>query len=106
MAATIISLPTSAPHPVQNPRHRGRYPKAVVPSWRVDQHRRERAGRMTDEEAAEAEQVRLKEEAACQRAYERGYNEARMGHLALESLRNLATVMAYLTQTDEAEDEQ
>jgi hypothetical protein len=105
MAATIISLPTSAPAPVQNPCHRGRYPRTVVPTWRVDQHRRERAGRMTEAEATEAEQARQKKDAALQRAYERGYNEARMGRLALESLKNLAAVMAYLTQLDDEEND-
>lgn len=105
MPATIISLPTSASHPVQNPRHRGRYPREVVPSWKVVQQRRERAGRMTEAEAAEAEQARLKKEAAMQRAYERGRTDARMERLAMESLKNLATVMMYLTQGDDEEDD-
>lgn len=105
MPATIISLPRSAPQPVQNPRHRGQYPRGVVPRWKVDQQRRERAGRMTEAEAADVERARLTKEAALKRAYERGYNEARMGQLALESLKNLATVMAYLTQSDEDADE-
>lgn len=105
MPATIISLPTSAPHPVQNPRHRGRYPKAVVPSWKVDMQRRERAGRMTEAEAAAAERARVQKEAALQRAYERGYNEARMEKLALESLKGLATVMAYLAQSENDQDD-
>lgn len=101
MPATIISLPTSAPHPVQNPRHRGRYPREVVPSWKVAQQRRARAGRMTEVEAAEAKQARMKRDAELQRAYQRGYDEARMGRLALDALKNLATVMAYLTQDED-----
>ncbi len=105
MAATVINLPTSAAQPVQNPRHRGRYPSAVVPSWKVNRQRRERAGRLTEAEEAEAEQARTRQAAACQRAFEKGRNDARMEKVAMDALRNLAAVMLYLTTPEQEEDD-
>jgi hypothetical protein len=97
MAATIISLPTSASAPVQNPRHRGRYPSTVVPGWRVSRQRHERACRATDA----GEQVEATKSAEYRKGMEMGYESVRMERLAMDTLRNLATVMAYLTRANE-----
>lgn len=98
MIATIISLPTSAPEPVQNPRHRGRYPSSVVPSWKVIRQWQERASRMTEAERAK---MKAKTDADYERGFERGREEAQMERVAMDALRNLAAVMSYLTKREQ-----
>jgi len=105
MAANIINLPTSAAQAVQNPRQRGRYPKTVVPAWKVNLQRQERACRMTEAQVAEMELARVKKDAEYQRGFERGREDARMERLAMDALKSLATVMLYLTTPEQEYDE-
>jgi hypothetical protein len=101
MSATIIGLPTSAPAPVQNPRHRGRYPSSVVPSWRVTRQRRERAGRATYVAEPEAEPSGPVRSAEYLRGVEIGRERARIERLAMETLKNLSTVLSYLAMPED-----
>lgn len=86
----VVPLPTAAAQPVPHPgRWRGRYPRAVVPGWRLEQARQRRLSPPTPECSDQAQGSQQRIEAVIQETRTR----ALMERISLQVVRGIVEVM-------------